>query len=230
MEQQSNERPSKQGNFLSVVYDPARVPLTEYPLQLVKHLMWDLLNVRSGRVLDIGSGRGDQLHALKTLGFDIVGIDAEAPSGEPFEYHKCDITTETFPIADRSVDIVIMKSVIEHIYYFQLPFVMSEIRRVLKAGGSFVVLTPDFDYNYRTFYDAFAHCSPYTVKSLELCLRIYGFVDVHGYSLIPLPSTWHSRAMRFLADLTLRSPCPRSWGKWFRWSKERQAVAWGKAP
>ncbi len=228
MEQSPKVTEADKGDFLSVAYDPAVKPFTEYPLQLVRHLMDDLVKVKSGRVLDVGCGRGDQLHGFRTLGFDVVGIDAESPSGEPFEYYKCDIVSENFPIADHSVDVVIMKSVIEHLYYFQLPFIFSQIKRVLKPGGVLIVLTPDFRYNVKTFYEAFAHCSPYTTLSLEICLKMYGFKDVNTYVLTPLPSTWHSPFMRFLADVTRFLPFPRSWGKWFKWSKDRQAVAWGR--
>ena len=216
------------GRYLAVVYDQASRPITGYPLALVKHIMWDLLDIHSGRVLDVGCGRGDQLHALRSIGFDIVGVDADTPSGEPFEYYQCDITSDLLPVADASVDVVILKSVIEHIYYFQLPHVMSEIKRVLKPGGAFVVSTPDIRYNVKTFWNGFTHCSPYTIQSLTTCLKVHGFKDVQGYSLVALPSTWHSRTMRALAWITLYSPFPRSWGKWFRWSKERQAVAVGR--
>ena len=57
-----------------------------------------------------------------------------------------------------------MLSVIEHI---QNPTnILKEILRVLKIGGILIIITPNFKYLHKNFYDDPTHIRPYTEKSL----------------------------------------------------------------
>jgi len=218
----------EEGKYLDVAYSYSEKPKSEYPRLLMQHLLHDVLNIRSGTVVDVGSGRGDQLEAIKGLGFDTIGLDRERPFNEELEFYSCDITKDVFPIPDGIADVVFCKSVVEHLYLFQMEHFFSEIKRVCKSGGYILVSTPDWEYNSREYYQEFTHCTPFTLRSMRHCLEIHGFTEVSTYSLIPLPPTWNSTALRWFSDLiNLLSP-PKRWGKWCKWSQERQIIAWGQ--
>lgn len=98
-----------------------------------------------GRLLDIGSGRGEVLAAATRAGWQTVGIEpseqfaeyAAARSGaevrrEPVE--RCD-----FPAA--SFDAVILAAVLEHLY--NPDETIREVARVLRPGGALFVDVPN---------------------------------------------------------------------------------------
>lgn len=205
----------------------SNIPKNRYPYLMMKHIFHDLAGVREGVVLDLGCGRGDQMAALEELGFRTIGIDAEPGDNV---HHVCNFAENPLPLPDNSVDVVFSKSVIEHLYLPQIKNYMQEIMRVLKPGGHVIIFTPDWIYCWDDYFDGFTHVTPFTTKSLKVCLNMYGFQDVRSHVLTQLPSTWHSGFFRFLADATRLVPARKSWGKWIRWSKERQALGFGRKP
>lgn len=214
-----------------VSYDPVDKPRNDYPHLLITHVVRDVARIPAkGVAVDLGCGRGDHVRAFARLGFDAIGIDRELPPQNDLPRHFiADIAHDRLPLDDESVDIVFSKSVIEHLYYFELPHYINEIKRILKPGGAVVIVTPDWYYCYREFFGGFTHCTPYTVKSVVDCLNVYDFAAVEGHSLIQLPAVWNSPFLRMLCDVTQVLPLPRS-SKWVRWSKERQVLAIGRKP
>lgn len=98
-----------------------------------------------GRLLDVGSGRGEFLRAALRDGWDPIGIEpsesfaryAEEYSGavvrrEPIEH--CHFENEVF-------DVVILSAVLEHLYHPD--DTMREIARVLRPGGALFVDVPN---------------------------------------------------------------------------------------
>ena len=98
-----------------------------------------------GRLLDVGSGRGDVLVAAREAGWEATGIDlspsfadfAERRSGA--EVRRVAIDRCGFP--DGSFDAVILAAVLEHLY--DPDATVREIARVLRPGGAFFVDVPN---------------------------------------------------------------------------------------
>jgi SAM-dependent methyltransferase len=97
-------------------------------------------------LLDAGCGRTAPVlkkyegRARKLIGVDVVGFD---PSVTGVELHLSDLVS--VPVADRSVDVVMARSVMEHIV--EPDKVYAEMFRILKPGGHFVFLTGNlWDY------------------------------------------------------------------------------------
>ncbi len=101
----------------------------------------------SGAVLDIGCGRDfESAGALLSRTGDVHGIDPEAAvdawQGRA-KLHRA--SGEAIPFDDGRFDLVIARSVLEHLD--RPDRVFAEIARVLRVGGTFVFLTPSrFDY------------------------------------------------------------------------------------
>ncbi len=102
--------------------------------------MWIYDNVApNSTLLDLGSGAG-LLALLKRKGAKLVGVDlsqacAKATSRNGYDL-ACAGSLTALPFADRSFDYVVSLDVMGHIEFDQKDSVISEIRRVLKPGGT----------------------------------------------------------------------------------------------
>jgi ubiquinone/menaquinone biosynthesis C-methylase UbiE len=95
-------------------------------------------------VLDAGCGRTAEVGVrLADAGMRVVGIDLVDEGAPPIPFAKSNL--EELPIRNSSVDLVVSRSVMEHIVTPEK--VWREAYRVLKPGGWFVFLTPNaWDY------------------------------------------------------------------------------------
>ena len=122
----------------------------------------------NSRILDVGCGNGFIAHHLSAiLGANVIGIDLDATTEAAIDYRQFD--GKHFPVADASVDAALLCYVLHHAQ--KLDVVMSELQRVLSAGGcaviyedipetrwdSFVCWTHDLKWRTRTGSCTF-HC------------------------------------------------------------------------
>jgi SAM-dependent methyltransferase len=98
-----------------------------------------------GRVLDLGCAFGFTTLKLARKGYQTVGVDnsaryiAQAKRRHPTgEYLLC--SAETLPLASASFDGVLFLDVLEHVTDEEA--VISEIRRVLRPGGTLIMSVP----------------------------------------------------------------------------------------
>lgn len=206
----SDERDFIAGSgYIDLKYSETRSPHTAYP-----HLLaaWLLENVygRPGRLLDLGSGRGDHLSAFAGLGFDVEGVDIAPRSIElaaGFTVHRVDLEAEPLPFEPESFDFVFSKSVIEHVR--TAASFLSGAREVLRPGGRAAILTPAWEFTYRRiFYSEYTHVRPFTRQSLHEALTLAGFEDVSVRYFHQLPFLWRRPALGPLAALARALPLP----------------------
>jgi ubiquinone/menaquinone biosynthesis C-methylase UbiE len=101
-------------------------------------------------VLDIGCGTGTQLALYRRPGCRLFGVDtseamlkaARRKLGESAELRSEDASSLTFP--DRMFDLVTMVLVLHELPAELRPAVLSECRRVVKAGGRVLII----DFNF----------------------------------------------------------------------------------
>ena len=110
-------------------------------------------HILSKHILDLGTLPCHIPISLKQAGAkNVTGLD-HAPnrfqSQKAIESHgitlkTCDIEFEKFPCLDSSIDTVIFTEVIEH-FSKDPKHCLSEIKRVLKPGGTLLVTTPNIE-------------------------------------------------------------------------------------
>jgi 2-polyprenyl-3-methyl-5-hydroxy-6-metoxy-1,4-benzoquinol methylase len=146
------------------------------------------------RVLDVGCGEGRFTAELARIGTHPVGIDVAA---EPLRRARArhpeldlrQVSPEgAWPLADASFDAVWAGEVIEHVA--DTAGWLSEVRRVLRSGGSLLLSTPDHGRLQMLWWAlaprAFeAHFNPradhlrfYRSRTLTDLLEDFGFHDV----------------------------------------------------
>jgi 2-polyprenyl-3-methyl-5-hydroxy-6-metoxy-1,4-benzoquinol methylase len=154
-------------------------------------------------VLDVGCGEGHFAAALARAGMTVVGIDvAEEPLRRARARHPTlDLrivpAEGPWPLLDASFDVVWAGETIEHVADTAGWF--SEVRRVLRSGGSLLLSTPAhgrlamlrltlsgraFDAHFDPRAD---HLRFYTRRTLTRLLGDFGFesIDVRGAGGIP---------------------------------------------
>lgn len=106
------------------------------------------IRLRPGlRVADLGCGAAPGLRYFAARGVDAVGLDI-APAGLraarallPGSRLVCADLAAGLPLRSASLDLVILREVIEHVA--NVPLLLAECRRVLRPGGRLVLTTPN---------------------------------------------------------------------------------------
>ena len=120
------------------------------------------------------------------------------------------------------------KSFIEHLYYPER--YLSEALRVLKPGGKLITLVPDWESNYKTYFDDFTHRTPFTQASLTDAYKMYGFSEVTVYKFRQLPIVWKYPMLNYVSSAIAPFVPIRATNKFLRWSRELMLVGYGTKP
>ena len=211
-------------DYLDIEYDPKRRPKTSYPELLANHVA-TMAGMRRGQsLLEVGAGRAEVAAGFVRLGLHVTAIDSAPSALEHARRAGASFVTATIepgcplPCEPDSYDYVFSKSFIEHVRE-PLPF-LEACREVLRPGGTVVVLTPDWEANYKVFFDDVTHVSPFSRPTMQQALELSGFEEVRSFRFRQLPVTWGNPAMNaFSAALAPFVPV-RTTNKFFRWSRE----------
>jgi ubiquinone/menaquinone biosynthesis C-methylase UbiE len=102
------------------------------------------------RILDLGCSDGVDLinakEAIRSKKVGMFGIEcyrayAKATRDHGIDVIQLDIERQSIPLKDNSVDIVIINQVMEHVK--EIFWIIGEISRVLKEGGTLIVGVPN---------------------------------------------------------------------------------------
>jgi SAM-dependent methyltransferase len=104
------------------------------------------------KVLEIGPGNGSLSARLRDAGHDVWAVDIHSPDGDD---HYVQGTVDKIPLPDKSVDVIVLAHVIEHVQSLTRAFL--ELERV--ARDRILIVTPKqrffrwtFDYHLHFFY------------------------------------------------------------------------------
>jgi 2-polyprenyl-3-methyl-5-hydroxy-6-metoxy-1,4-benzoquinol methylase len=186
------------------------------------------------RILDVGCGDGlcTRLTADLADGHSVIGLDwAAAPldqaRGRGLTLVRGSLGGAGLPFATRSVDIVILSEVIEHLV--DTDAALTELHRVLRPGGHLILSTPNLaawfnrgllmfglqpvfsEVSLRKVYGrpgsvVAGHLHLFTKRALSQFLADTGFtdIDISGacYHDVPLPLRPMDRIFRMLPALS----------------------------
>ncbi|HSH55351.1 MAG TPA: class I SAM-dependent methyltransferase [Candidatus Limnocylindrales bacterium] len=131
--------------------------------------------VKGKTVLDIASGSGYGVNLLGTMAAKVYGVDVNSDAiayakknygNEKTEFILGDGTR--IPLDDNSIDVVVSFETIEHIENYRT--FMSEVKRVLRSDGLFILSTPnDSEFPETNHF----HIHEFERKELENLVRNY---------------------------------------------------------
>jgi len=219
------------GDYIKVVYNQADRPYSDYPCRLCRWL-FDRFEMRPGmKFLEAGCGRGEFLKGFAGLGLDAHGLDLSAEAAKysaPIPVATCDLEAEAMPFADNTFDVVYSKSLLEH--FFRPERYLKEACRVLKPGGKLITLVPDWESQYKTYFDDYTHRTPFTAAGLEDIYRIHDYDGVEVFKFRQLPVVWQYPALNYFCAAISPFIPVRTKNKFFRWSRELMLVGCGTKP
>ena len=216
----------KSTSYLSKVYSKQNKPFTSYPEKLARMLLEQYMPRGRSNLLDIGCGRGElSLHFSKYHNVHAIdNSDFKHPTN--YKYTHMDLV-RGIDLPDNSFDIIFSKSVIEH---FRNPLdLLEEMKRVLKPNGTFICMTPDWESQYRNFYNDCTHLTFFE----EISQRRSKYLRTkRNQSETPLSATftWNNKITRIIPKIiNIITPYEiYDKAKLTRFSREKMLIAQAK--
>lgn len=143
---------------------PISLHLNERLFKTYNTIATQLLNKKlQGYNIDLGSGDKGFTQYCESIG--IISY--------PYDYPQFNIEKDILQHENETIDFVTLNAVIEHIE--KPEHIFKEIFRVLKKNGVVFIRTPNWQLDYKNFYNDPTHIKPYTPKTLETTLNLFGF-------------------------------------------------------
>jgi len=150
---------------------------------------------RDSAILDLGCGSGGLLRVLGGHGYrNVTGVDVSAEQvaeaqrlGTPGV--RCDdLLGALASMPERTLDVVVAFDVLEHFQKAEVLELIDHVRRVLRAGGRWIIHVPNADspFGMRIRYGDFTHELAFTAGALRQVLGASGFGRVETFEDTPV--------------------------------------------
>lgn len=215
-------------NYIKTIYNEQDRPITTYPDKLAQYLFHMFDMNENMQFLEAGCGRGDFLKGFQKLGINVQGMDISEEAIElnpKIDIAIADIEKDGLPYADNTFDVVYSKSLLEHFYHPEI--YIKEAYRILKPGGLLLTLVPDWEVNYKTYFDDYTHRTPFTKISLNDIYKIHGFCDVNVIKFRQLPIVWKYPILNYFCAMISPFIPVRTKNKFLFWSRELMLIGAG---
>jgi SAM-dependent methyltransferase len=217
-------------DYLKVIYDTNSHPQTTYPGKLASYLFHTFGMEKGQSFLEPGCGRGEFLEEFQKLGLQCYGIDLSNHAGSmcpSVEIRKnVNLENDVWPYDDDMFDIIYTKSLMEHLR--NPDKFLKEARRVLKPGGKILSLIPDWESNFKTYFDDFTHRTPFTSVSLNDIYQITDFQNIKVFKFRQLPIVWRYPILNLFCKIISPFIPVRTQKKFFRWSRELMLIGYAE--
>ena len=166
---------------------------------------------------------------MEATGLDMSEETKDLLKEDEIELKVCDVeSVEGLPFPDESFDVIYNKSFLEHLVHPDI--FLKEAYRILKPGGKILCLVPDWESNYKTYFDDFTHRTPFTKPALEDIFKICDFERINVHKFRQLPIVWKYPLLNyFCAAISPLIPV-RVENKFLRWSRELMLVGCAYKP
>ena len=218
-------------DYLNIIYDQKSHPKTSYPTKLVKYLFESFKMQQGQMFLEPGCGRGEFLNEFNKLGLKCHGVDLSQHSGSMTDksvnlIKGIDLENDKWPYPDNFFDIIYNKSLLEHLS--KPDKFLNEARRVLKPNGKILCLVPDWESNYKTYFDDFTHRTPFTKVSLNDIYEITDFKNIRVTKFRQLPIVWSFPLVNIFCSIIAPFVPVRTKNKFLRWSRELMLIGYAQ--
>jgi len=129
------------------------------------------------RVLEIGAGYCAWINnvvAARRVAVDIWP-DVVRHANDGVEALVLDASRDLPTLGGAAFDVVLASNILEHFEPGVAASVVDDVGRMLKPGGRFIIIQPNFRYAAKHYFDDYTHRSVFTDVSLPNLLRAHGF-------------------------------------------------------
>ena len=159
------------------------------------------------RVLDAGAGYCFFINNINAKEKYALDIDKDVLNYANKDVIRIIGSVYNMPFKNNFFDIIFSSNLLEHLSNEKILPTLNEFHRILKKGGRVIILSPNFKYCFKTYFDDYTHKSILTDKSLKDMIQVSGF---NIEKIIPkfLPFSTESKIPKisFLTKIYLISP------------------------
>lgn len=168
------------------------------------------------RLLDVGCGSGELLTRMRARGWVVIGVEPDPKAAVGARQSGLDVRDGMLADAQfdgETFDAVVLSHVIEHVH--DPIALVRECRRVLRPGGTLVVLTPNLaSLGHRRFgpdwrgLEPPRHLHVFSMRALMACVSTAGLTVAHARTSARLVRGiwWVSRVTQHEAGHRRRKP------------------------
>ena len=133
------------------------------------------------RVVELGAGYCHWINAVRAADRVAVDLWEDLPrhAGSGVQARVLDAATELRTLGDARFDVALASNLLEHFEPDIAAAIAADVREILRPGGRFVLIQPNFRYAFRSYFDDYTHRSVFTDVSLANLLRAHGFSVEH---------------------------------------------------
>jgi SAM-dependent methyltransferase len=132
---------------------------------------------RDRTVLDLACGYGEFINAIEARKKYGLDINPDVRKFVRSDVELLAAPATAIPLADCTVDVVFSSNFLEHLRdKAECDQVFAEIRRILRPGGTFIVMGPNIRFLANRYWDFYDHHLPLSHLSLEEGLIQAGYV------------------------------------------------------
>ena len=130
-------------------------------------------------ILDLGAGYCDFINNVSAEKKIAVDISPELSLYAQKDVERVNsLATDLSKVGEATVDVVFSSNLLEHLSDQELTVCLSEVKRVLKKGGLFITMQPNYRLAYKTYFDDFTHKKVFSDESLR------GFLVAQDFTII----------------------------------------------
>lgn len=110
-------------------------------------------------------------------------------------------------LASESLDVVFSSNLLEHLTHEELGLTFKEFGRILRKNGRVILLSPNYKYCYRDYFDDYTHRTPLSHVGVCDWLRSLGFeIELSSPRFLPFSFKSILPKTKILVWLYLHSP------------------------